>query len=319
MATGAQPSPRSAEADLVVVRQILQSPEADIDLANAKLAIDHMIDPSVDVEGTRAQLDAMASGLRSFLPPGASRRLTMDALRYHMYKASPWNGNRPFTYDLDDPFGANVRNKLLTTYLATRRGNCVSMPLLFIILGQKLGVDVTAAAAPNHVFVKYRDHEGKFFNLETTSGAGFARDEWMRQQFPMTDESIALGIYMRPLTKKETVAVMVGTLLEFYDRQGMQDQRIALARFAAQHSPKDVSFILHEHQAYFAKWKQEFTSKYPTPNDIPMDKRPLFMEYEGRMKALYEQAYALGWRPRDQASEDSYRQRVIRAKSLQQP
>ena len=243
----------------------------------------------------------------------------MDALRYHMYKASPWNGNRPFTYDLDDPFGANVRNKLLTTYLATRRGNCVSMPLLFIILGQKLGVDVTAAAAPNHVFVKYRDHEGKFFNLETTSGAGFARDEWMRQQFPMTDESIALGIYMRPLTKKETVAVMVGTLLEFYDRQGMQDQRIALARFAAQHSPKDVSFILHEHQAYFAKWKQEFTSKYPTPNDIPMDKRPLFMEYEGRMKALYEQAYALGWRPRDQASEDSYRQRVIRAKSLQQP
>jgi Transglutaminase-like superfamily len=321
MAAGSQtqPVPRSAEADLATVRQLLQSPEADIDLARAKLMIDHMIDPSIDVDQVRAQLDAMASGLRSFLPAGASRRLTMDALRHHMYKASPWNGNRPFTYDLDDPFGANVRNKLLTTYLATRKGNCVSMPLLFVILGQKLGVDVTAAEAPNHVFVKYRDDEGKFINLETTSGAGFTRDEWMRQQFPMTDEAIASGIYMRPLTRKETVTIMVGTLLEFYDRQGMQDQRIALAKVAVEHSPKDVSLILHERQAYLAKWKQDFTSKYPTPNDIPMEKRPLFMEYEGRMNALYQQAYALGWRPRDQASEDSYRQRVNRAKSLQQP
>jgi regulator of sirC expression with transglutaminase-like and TPR domain len=317
--TATQPLPRSANTDLAAVRLVLQSPEADIDLAKAKLAIDRMIDPSIDVDRTLSQLDAMASGLRSLLPAGASKRLTMDALRYHMYQASPWNGNRPFTYDLDDPFGVNVRNKLLTTYLATRKGNCVSMPLLFLILGQKLGVDVTAAAAPNHVFVKYRDDEGKFFNLETTSGAGFTRDEWMRQQFPMTDEAIASGIYMRPLTKKETVAIMVGTLLEFYDRQGMQDQRIALAKVAMEYSPKDVSLIIHEHQAYFAKWKQDFASKYPTPNNIPMDKRPLFMEYEGRMNALYQQAYTLGWRPRDQTSLDSYRQRVIRAKPLQQP
>lgn len=315
----AQPLTSSADADLAVVREILQQPEAGIDLAKAKLTIDHMIDPSIDVDQTLSRLDSMASRLRSMLPAGASRRLTMDALRFHMYKANPWNGNRPFIYDLDDPFGSNVQNKLLTTYLATRKGNCVSMPLLFIILGQKLGIDVTAAEAPNHVFVKYRDDEGRFFNLETTSGAGFTRDEWMRQQFPMTDEAIASGIYMRPLTKKETVVVMVGTLLEFYDRQGKQDHRIALAKVAAQYSPKSVSLILHEHQAYLAKWKQDFTSKYPTPNDIPMDKRALFSDYEGRMSSLYQQAYALGWRPPDQAAENRYRQRVLREKSLQQP
>ncbi|MDC6170496.1 transglutaminase family protein [Paucibacter sp. XJ19-41] len=312
--------PRSTGSDdLATVRQILQSPDADIDLARAKLMIDRMIDSSTDLERTQVQLDGMVRELRSMLPAGASKRLTMDALRFHMYKASPWNGNRPFTYDLDDPLGTNVRNKLLTTYLATRKGNCVSMPLLFIILGQKLGIDVTAAAAPNHLFVKYRDDKGKLFNLETTSSAGFTRDEWMRQQFPMTDEAIASGIYMRPLTKKETVIVMVSTLLEFYDTQGLQDQRIAMAKLALEHSSKDVSLLLHEHQAYFAKWKQDFTSKYPTPNDIPTEKRALFSMYEERMNTLLHQAYALGWRPRDLTSEQDYRQRVIRAKSLQQP
>ena len=189
-----------------------------------------MIDPSIDTAATLSQLDAMAQGIKVMLPAGASSRLTMDALRFHLYQPSPWNGNRPFQYDLDDPFGANVRNKLLPTYLATRKGNCVSMPLLFIILGQKLGIDVTASTAPNHVFVKYRDADGKLYNLETTSGAGFTRDVWMRQQFPMTDEALASGIYMRPLTKKETVVVMVDTLLESYAKQGLHEQRIAMAK-----------------------------------------------------------------------------------------
>ena len=267
---------------------------------------------------TLAQLDAMANALRAMLPAGASRRLTMDALRYHLYKASPWNDNRPFHYDLDDPFGENIRNKLLSTYLASRKGNCVSMPLLFIVLGQKLGIDVTASTAPNHVFVKYRDDDGKLYNLETTSGAGFTRDVWMGQQYPMTEEALASGIYMRPLTKKETVVIMVGTLLESYDQRGRQEQRIAMAKLALQHNPKDVPAILHEHQAYLALWRRDFVSKYPTPNDIPTEKRPQFMALEGNLKSLYERAYSLGWRPLDQAAEDRYRQRVMRAKSTQQ-
>ena len=315
----AQSAGPTRNSDLAMVRHILQRPESDIDLANAKLTIDRMMDPSIDVAGTLMRLDAMARELRSMLPAGASRRLIMDALRYHLYKVSSWNDNRPFQYDLDDPFGANSRSKLLTTYLGTRKGNCVSMPLLFIILGQKLGIDVTAAMAPNHVFVKYRDDDGKLYNLETTSGAGFARDAWMRQQFPMTDAALASGIYMRPLTKKETVVVMVDTLLEFYGERGLNERRIAMAKLALEYSPKDVSLLLHQHQAYRALHLQEFVNRYPTPNDIPMEKRPRFMELERNLRALYDRAYALGWRPLDQASEERYRQTVMRARAAQQP
>jgi regulator of sirC expression with transglutaminase-like and TPR domain len=308
---------QTPDANIKAIRAILKLPDQQIDLAKVKLTIDHMIDPSINVERTLAQLDAMVVNLRSMLPTGASKRLTMDALRYHLYQASPWNSNRPYQYDLDDPFGANVRNKLLTTYLETRKGNCVSMPLLFIILGQKLGIDVTASTAPNHVFVKYRDDEGKLYNLETTSGAGFTRNVWMNQQFPMTDEALASGIYMRPLTKKETVVVMVGTLLEFYGQQGLHKQRITLAKLALEYNPKDISVILHEHQAYLALWRRDFVSKYPTPNDIPMEKRPQYMELEGKLKALYERAYALGWRPLDQEAKDNYRQRITQIRSAQ--
>lgn len=48
------------------------------------------------------------------------------------------------------------------------------MPFLFIILGDRLGINVTASVAPLHVFVKFTDENGVIHNLETTSGTNFA-------------------------------------------------------------------------------------------------------------------------------------------------
>ena len=293
-------------------------PEERIDLAKVKLLIDHMIDPSIDIASTISQLDAMTQEIRIKLPIGASSRLTMDALRYHIYQPNRWNGNRPFQYDLDDPYGENLHNKLLPTYLVTRRGNCISMPLLFIILGQKLGIDVTAATAPNHLFVKYRDTGGKLYNLEATSGAGFARDAWLRQQFMMSNESLRSGIYMRALTRKETVGAILDTLLESYDKQGMQQRRIEMAQLSLQFNPRNVMAILHQHQAYLALWRQEFVNLYPGFRGIPKEKRPRLLELQSHLKVLYERAYALGWRPLNLSTENRYQQSIKRARLMQE-
>jgi hypothetical protein len=84
------------DADLAVVREILMAPEADIDLARAKLTIDRLIDPSVDVTATLSALDAMAAGLKAMLPAGASRRLRLETLRRHIYSPTAWNDKRPY-------------------------------------------------------------------------------------------------------------------------------------------------------------------------------------------------------------------------------
>ena len=75
-------------------------PVQSFDLAKAKVTIDRLIDPGIDAAATLAQLDAMAKSLRTMLPAGASKRLTLDALRYHVYKASPWNDNRPLRAEI---------------------------------------------------------------------------------------------------------------------------------------------------------------------------------------------------------------------------
>ena len=86
--------------------------------------------------------------------------------------------------ELADPFGLRVENKLLSTYMRTRLGNCVSMPTLFMILAERVGLEASFVVAPLHVFVRFNHPERGPTNVEATSGAHFARDEWYREKMP---------------------------------------------------------------------------------------------------------------------------------------
>lgn len=300
---------------LDAVRQMVALPEEKIDLARAKLMIDQIIDPTIDVRETMAQLDSMARSVASRLQVGATSREKVEALRVQIYEPGPWNGNQPFRYDLEgDPFGKTIRNKLLATYLATKKGNCVSMPMLLIVVGQKLGIDLTASTAPDHVFVKYRDEAGATFNLEATSGAGFTSDKWMRSQNPMTDEALANGIYLQRLNKKETVIVMLGSVMEHYGRVGRHEERMELARWALEQYPKDVTAMLHVHAAHGGIIQRDYNSKYRKIKDIPPELRPRYIELNREGMLWRSKAEALGWREPDAASQDAYLKRVDAAK-----
>ncbi|WCM86436.1 transglutaminase family protein [Acidovorax sp. NCPPB 3576] len=289
-----------------IIQKLLQVPEADIDLSKAKLVIDRMMDPSVDVDATLARLDEMARGIRKALPVGASKRLTLDALRFHIYQPNEWNERRPFQYDLEDPYGRNIKNKLLSNYLITRKGNCVSMPLLFIFLGQRLGLDVSLAAAPNHLFVQWRDSDGKLYNLETTSGAGFTRDAWLRQQSPMTDIALKSGIYLRPMPKKEAIVAMAETLMAFYEKQDQPYRHAAMAQFLLKYSPNDICALLNLFAATQEIRRQEFVKKYPIANDIPINERPRLLMLNDQLESIYDRAYGLGWRPLEISAKTGY-------------
>jgi regulator of sirC expression with transglutaminase-like and TPR domain len=136
-------------------------PDSRLDYARAKLAFDRIIDPSLNAETTLAEVERLARNATAIAGPDATPQRKLAALRQVIYQSGVWNGNRPFSYDHADPLGINVRNKLLSTYLATRRGNCVSMPILFLLVGERMGLNLSLSTAPLHVFVRYTDPAGR--------------------------------------------------------------------------------------------------------------------------------------------------------------
>jgi len=307
--------PPVLDQNLSVVRELLQQPEDQIDLARAKLTIDRLVDPSIDIDTNLVMIDAMAATENRIIPPGTSVFTKMQTLRQYLYQAGPWNSNMVFHYDFDDPKGNKLENKLLSHYLATRKGQCVSMPILFLAVAQRMGMDVALALAPNHSFVMLRGDDGQWLNLETTGTGAPTKIETYQRQFPMSPASLEQGAYMRPLTKKEAVASMVEELLQQYDEQHRYEQEIALADLALRYHPKNVGILLFRSYAYEEIVRRDFIAFYPTAKDIPANLRPRYKALATEAVASRKQAIALGALPVNAQREASYEDNIDRAKA----
>lgn len=167
----------------------------------------------------------------------------------------------------------------------------------FLILAERLGLDVTLVQAPLHIFLRYRSPGGHIVNLEATSGGHPARDEWYRQNFPMTARALESGAYMRSLDRRESIAVMAMTVLEHLLGENCFDEAIGIARLIADRNPRDVHGLLAQGFAYGRLLQLEFEERYPVPYLVPEALRLRRLMLAERNNSLMAAAEALGWRP----------------------
>lgn len=306
-----------ADKNIQTLRTLLKTTDAKIDLANAKIAIDRMIDPNIDAVGTRKKLNVFAARIKARFPIDASPRIKLNILLSSLYQPGPWNDFRPFSYDFNDPFGKDIRNKFVSTYLVSRKGNCVSMPVLFVILGQKLDLDVTLATAPEHVLVKYRGDDGQWLNVEATGG-GFKRDSSYQRDTGISEKAMANHIYLRPLTKRESVAVMMSTMMEFYVAKNQQTQRVALADLALEINPKDTVAMIHKATGYYMLLQLRYVANYPSPADIPPETRKDYLMLSKENLRWFANAEALGWTEPTKIQNAKYLDTIEQEKIIRQ-
>lgn len=265
-----------------------------------KLALDDLISPTP--AAVSREIEIFADAVRQMAGPSPTVPYKIAAIRKVIYEGGPWNGNRPFGYDQADPFGLKVENKLLSTYMATRRGNCVSMPTLFMILAERIGLDASFALAPLHVFVRVNHPERGSMNIETTSGANFARDDWYREKMPMSDRAIESGLYMRPLGKAEGFALLATTVLEYLERERRYQDVVDVADAILKTNPRDALTMLKKGTACGMMIQAEFLDKFPTPASIPPALRPRYLMLADLNRRAFEEAESLGWQPPEQSS-----------------
>ena len=225
----------------------------------------------------------------------------LKAARQVIYEAGAWNENRPFVYDHDDPYGQDLRNKLLATYLDTRRGNCVSMPILQLVVAEKLGLNVSLSTAPLHVFMRYTNPtNGRSIAIESTSGGHPARESEYFEQMGVTQAQVDSGIYLGVLSKRESIAVMASTVTEWLMSEGRYDEAISVADVLLEYYPTDVHAMLTRGSAHGELLRTEFVERFPNPQTIPSSLRPRFQMLASQNAAAFQQAEAWGWTPVEQ-------------------
>lgn len=294
------------------IEEILELPEEQINLAIAKLVIDKMVDPSIDIYLYLSKLDSMTIDIRKILGPRTKSMDKMLSIKTYLFDAGAWNNQQPYVYDLDDPLGRKIENKLLPNFIKTKKGNCVSMPFLFLILGKKIGIDVVASTAPLHIFVRFKDDlTGDIWNVETTNGGNPARKVWYVQQFGITEEAIRNGVYLKDLTNKETISLMLMEVEQAYIENKEYEKALEICDLALKYYPNYAYALARKGNAYACIIDRDVRQKgYSTDNPLPKDKEDYYKNIFKLNMQCFEKAESLGWKETGKEFDEKYLQMV---------
>ena len=211
-------------------------------------------------DGEKNQLDYSARFL-------ALHRLMTDTLGV-TYAGKLVSVHRPFVYDFDDFWGReDFTQQFVTKLLRTSKGQCHSMPLLYKLIADELGVTTYLSLAPNHSFIQVKDNAGRLYRYETTNG------HFVTEAYYMTTGYIKAGAlrrraYLDTLTRQETLATCVLDLAQGYGfRYGPGDFSDKCARLALEYYPQSVQATMLLHNTALYKYVKAFQKAGSPPPD----------------------------------------------------
>ena len=160
---------------------------------------------------------------------------------------------------------ADPNNICLAGLLRTRRGSCVSMPLIYLVIGQRLGVPIHLVAIGKHYFIRWEE-PGYRMNIEPTivERVSVSPDDSVYLEIEGVTREQLSGSDLRNLTSREVVGTLFFARSGYWAMKGKKhatEQRRDLT--LARHLAPDDHGIKKSHEAVFG----DFSSK-PKPTSI---------------------------------------------------
>jgi regulator of sirC expression with transglutaminase-like and TPR domain len=210
---GADPSLRDLAAQV-------SRPDGRLDLARAALTIARWEYPTLEVDAYLERLDGLARGVdgsrRSTDPLGRLHRL-----REYLFVEQGFAGNREDYYD--------PRNSFLNDVLERRRGIPITLSLILIEVGKRLGLAVEGIGLPGHFIAGARLEDSQIF-LDPFNGGALLTPESCEElvgrvvgrKVTLTDEHYA------PVSGRQLLARMLANLKAIYWQRQAWDRVVGI-------------------------------------------------------------------------------------------
>jgi regulator of sirC expression with transglutaminase-like and TPR domain len=133
-------------------RALIRRPEPQLDLAEAALCIAWEDQGAGEPQASLRALDGLAADAQAHVRPASGPRAIVDALNRYLFDELGFRGN---TWSYGEP-----QNSFLDRVLETRTGLPITLSLLYIELGARLGLPTVGLALPGHFLVRYAAPDG---------------------------------------------------------------------------------------------------------------------------------------------------------------
>lgn len=203
----------------------------------------------------------------------------------------------PLRYDLEDFHGDDDPAQLtVIKLLNTGEGQCRSLPLLYLLLAQRMKADAYWAFSPNHSYVKFHDRQGTFYNFEATNGH-ITTDAWVIGSGFVKAYAIKNRIYADTLGTRQVVAhLLVDLALAYEQRYGYDEAFIgACLDIALDEFPNGIhAWLLLSNLRTAGFDRAAYEAGYPPLDDLATAAPSLHKQLQ-ELKQLYAYVDALGF------------------------
>lgn len=125
------------------------------ELETGIILLSRTINPDLDVAAVSAQLDAFAARARKLLPKAPSLRAQCRVLNRVLFEEFGLRGNAEHYTD--------PRNSFIDDVLTRRLGIPISLSIVYLLVAERLGLELEPVGTPGHFLIGAYEPEGPFF------------------------------------------------------------------------------------------------------------------------------------------------------------
>lgn len=125
------------------------------ELETGVLLLSRTVNPALDVTAICAQLDAFAARARKLMPKVATLRQQCRILNRVLFDEYGLRG--------DEESYADPRNSFIDQVLSRRRGIPISLSIVYLLVAQRVGLELEPVGTPGHFLVGAYEPEGPFY------------------------------------------------------------------------------------------------------------------------------------------------------------
>ena len=240
-----------------------------MDLARTALIVAAESDPNVDVDGVLHTLDSWADELRRRLDPDWNNLQKLARLRAYLFEELGFAGERRDYY--------NPNNSLLHQVMKSRRGIPLTLAIVFMELGWRLGIPFEGVGFPGHFMVRLTGEPGDLI-LDPFEHGCSVHEEDLRRILQEVGGG-ALEFHedlVASVGKRDIIRRLLNNLKGAYLRAGDDQhalaavERLLLMLPGDAHETRDAGLLLYRLQRYGQALEklEAYLATKPDPTDI---------------------------------------------------
>ena len=195
-------------------------------LTEAAIAVGQHAYPSLDVQSTLDEIDALVLKLKSKFTAETTDLQKLQYLKYFFFQDLHFGLN---TNDYYDP-----ENSYIHSLIKSRRGIPISLAILLIEFVSQIGIQIRGISFPNHFLVRISLPQGEVV-MDPTTGSSLSKNELQSMLDPYLDAqgyrgelSLPLSLFLRSSSPREILSRFLRNLKAVYSHQDRWERLLSI-------------------------------------------------------------------------------------------